>query len=482
VRLLIVMTCVVFAAVGAADVRSQDAVVLYQGAGDVIAVSDYSRLDIQGLAGKVTVRGGKDGELRFMCRDLGDRTLERKVTVFASGRKLILTAADPDAASDLLLEIAVPPGVSVFVDMADSKLHASTLYGPLRIKGVRLDVEARGLKDSVDLDVEGGTVNLQGIEGDLVVDASDVELKVWQLSGQLSLTLARSSADVGQVSGEADIDLDESSVTVNGVEGVVRANGREGKLLLGGLKRGAIVQLSGMTLTLTQTRGPIDVNTDSEVAFTKHEGNLRIEGYGAGLKGTALTGTLRVSSSDAALVVDDVGGDVTIRGDELDIDLKQLKADLSIDTASSLIIVDGVEGGIGIKSEYGEMVIHGAAKALEINSREDMITVSGQKGPFKIRANGPRATVHIAERTHEDDSSIENKGGDILLLLSPDVGVRIEVQADYGRIESSVRDLIVADGETRAAGDINETDKPLISIVSGGNVYIDPGILAGPND
>ena len=62
--------------------------------GGSIEVVDQSRLQIVGIRGKLTVRGGRDGEVNFMCRSVADRNEERVLGLWVDGSTLILRPAD----------------------------------------------------------------------------------------------------------------------------------------------------------------------------------------------------------------------------------------------------------------------------------------------------------------------------------------------------------------------------------------------------
>ena len=75
----------------------------------------------------------------------------------------------------------------------------------------------------------------------------------------------------------------------------------------------------------------------------------------------------------------------------------------------------------------------------------------------------------------DQNSVVENTSGDVRLVFSDRSGGRIEARARYGRIESELQGLVVADDGTTASGIVNRVNRPTIQVVSGANVYVSAG-------
>ena len=252
----------------------------------------------------------------------------------------------------------------------------------------------------------------------------------------------------------------------------MQASTRGGKLELDQIRRGAELRLDKTPLVLSASRGFILVETDAEVEFQQHQGKLQIDSYGAAVRGSGITGPLTIQTDNAEVHVENLGGPTTIQGDGLDVVVREIKANLTIDVISSKVEVDQAQGLVDVKNEFGDVVIRNVTTPVQVNTRNGNVAVTEATGPLQVKADGPEVLVRWALLAREKDSLIENPGGDIRMLFPSQAACRVEARAPYGRIESRVPGVQVADDGKSASGVLRRTPRPTVQVVAGGDLYL----------
>ena len=457
---------------GFGSLAAGEAELLSDGSGGIIALAGESRILVRNLQGNLTLRVGKPGELRYMCRSLDNRREERSVELWLRDKTFVLEAPEALRDTAAILELAVPPELDVEVEIHDSRVLAQGLYGALTLRGTNVQFDGRALVGSVEVELEGGKATIIGAEQGVTLEGRDLEVRLVELGGPLYLSLASSSALVEEALDTAELDLDQCSFRASVIQGRVAASTRGGKLELDQIRRGAELRLNGTPLVLSASRGFVLVETDAEVEFQEHQGKLQVDSYGAAVRGSGITGPLTIQTDNTEVHVEKLGGPTTIQGDGLDVVVREVKGNLTIDVISSKVEVDQAQGPVDVKNEFGDVVIRNVTTPVQVNSRNGNVAVTEATGPLQIKADGPEVLVRWALLAREKDSLIENPGGDIRMLFPSQAACRVEARAPYGRIESRVPGVQVADDAKSASGVLRRMPRPTVQIVAGGDLYL----------
>jgi DUF4097 and DUF4098 domain-containing protein YvlB len=459
---------------------AQEAELLSESAGGVLEIEGETHLEIEGLRGKIHVRQGKAGEIRFAARDLEDRQAERPVALWVEGRVLRVMPLEGQPDEPLRLEVSVGPDLAASVEASDSVVQLSSLHGEVRVQGERLEVIGRMIDGSLDLRVAESTLQVVTVSEGLSVDGEAIQARLEGVSGLLELRVDGGTLRLHAIHGEIDAELENVELTANAVVGGIRLDADTGSVELIDCRAGAELRLSDAPLQLSATKGPIRVDTDSEVRFHTHEGPLNIRGNGAAVNGgQASGGALEIETSGVDVTLQECEAATVIRGDNLNVHVSGGKGELTVSTTYSEILVEKAEQGATVENEFGDVKIRDASQLVKVSSRDGDVRLEALRGPAEVKADGVELSVGWAALDGTHVSSLENARGDVRVSVPTGVRCEIEGQAPHGRIETDLTELSVSDdghevrgvllgGRGRAAF----VKRPSIRIESGGDLYV----------
>lgn len=440
----------------------------------ILPISGEVRVEIEGVQGAIGVRVGKPGELRFLSRKPGGRNAEEiPLAVWSDGATVRLTPPEGEAAQERDLEASVPPGLYVRILANDSKVVASSLQGGLEVAGRALVVQAGGIEGDVEIDVEGGSVSLQGIGGSAVVRGSEVQAQIGGVRGSLLLTATgQKTLGVRDVGSGVDADLDGARLEVAGVKGPFRLRARGGSVALSALEQGGDLELTGAALRVEKSKGAITVNTDQACEFVENEASLHVDAYGPSALVRQNKGIVEVRARNAEVVLEKIEGAARVEGDGLRLRADDIGGEFVAILGLSEAFVQNVGGKTVFETERGDLELRRATQLVEIKSEGGSVRLLDLNGPVLVDADGALVEVTWVSTPATEDSSILNEGGDVIVRFPPGGGARVEASASYGRIESSIDTVRLFDGDTRAEGVVNRRQRPTVRIESGGDVQI----------
>ena len=328
---------------------AQEPVLLSEESGGILELEGERRLEIVGVNGLIVVRQGKPGELRFAARKSDDPKTERPVALWLDGSALRLAPAEGMKDEPLRLEVSVSAELDTRIDVVDSTLNISGLAGRVEVSGERLVLTVRSIEAPVDLDLIDSSVQLVSVTEDVELEGVDIDGRIENVGGALTLNVETSDVRVRHLSGELDADIEDSVLAGDNLMASVRVQATGGSVSLFGCGAGARLTLSDAPLELRQTKGSIEIDTDSGVRFQEHEGPLTIRGHGATVYGVKMTaGALEIETSGAEVRLEDIEVATMIRGDGLDVQVTGSKGELTVSTTSSNVQIDKAETSVTV--------------------------------------------------------------------------------------------------------------------------------------
>jgi hypothetical protein len=458
---------------------ADEPVLLAQESSGILELDGENRLSVTGSDLTLSVRVGREGELRFAARARTNRREERPVALWLDGRTLRIDrvgVTDPSAAQEpLVIEVAISPGVRVEADLTDAVFSVNSVQADITLEGRNVEATLIAPVGSVTADLVSSSFNAKNIRGDLDLTCESVEGKVERVDGFTTASLAASSMNFGELIGGSELELENSAVDLVDLQGEVRVVATGGSVGLRSAANGAELELDETALAVTQTEGDVTIDTNHEVRFTDIRGNLRVTGFGGRVLGNGVAGTLTISTNSAEIAVENLAGTSQIDGSDLAISAKTVRGDMNLVVTSSTVVVEDAAAALTVQSEFGDVNVMRATGEVKINSRDGDVLVAGHRGPLEIHSDGPLVDVRWLQLPREKDAVIENESGDVNLFFPRTAQCRIEAQSSFGRIESSVETVRVLDDERRASGVIGRSNRPLVKVKAGNNISIAAG-------
>lgn len=220
------MTAIILAAAFGALVAVQ------QQTDTLIAVQPNVRVEINNVAGDITVRAWDQNQVRIVAEHGSDDVIE----IDADGNELSIQAASAMGMGIIDIELTVPAGAS---------LEIQAPFADISISGTR------------------GSVSVQVVEGDVSLEGGDGVIELQAVDGDVSVTGASGHVEAQSVDGD---------VTVTDVSGDVQAQTVDGDIIL--------LRIASTNVEAATVDGDIewegDIEDGGSYSFVTHDGDLNI--------------------------------------------------------------------------------------------------------------------------------------------------------------------------------------------------------------
>jgi hypothetical protein len=450
----------------------QEPVLVNDQAGGEIAIQSERVLLIQGFAGAVALRAGKDGALRYEVRALDNRREPRPIALWSTGSQFQLVPLVEPAEERLLVEIAVPPELEVELEISDSRVQVNGLRSSVTVRGSGLDVEGHGIYGYVVFEGVETELSLDGVEGDLDVSGSKLKVDVRRLLAGAVLKLQESEADLHEVAGEADLDLTDTTFAGTQLTGGCRVGAVGGSVRIEGAARQTDLILEESPAEVTGSIGLIVIDTDSDVSVSDIKGKIKLTGFGGRIRGSGSTAPLEIDMDDAQVTLDEWQGQISVRGDRLGLMFRQLTGAVSATTTGSNVTIETVDGDVTIENDFGDVKVTGVTGAAKIVNRDGITAATDLSGSLDLQGSGERIDVSWIEVPTGVDHVIHNENGSVFLTVPTRARCRLDVRSEYGFVRSQLSAVRVSDDQQQATALLGGASQPTIEVRASGDIRL----------
>lgn len=458
-----------------APTQAQEPQLIADQADGVLELQDEAILAVEGLSGSISIRPGKPGELRFSARALNNRRDERPVALWLDGRRLRFQPSAGHEDEPLILQVTISPELAGEIFLDQTRVSAGGFGGGLTLRGTSLEAEVYSIGGPLQVEQQGGSLSIQTVEDEVSIDGREIKATLKDVKGFVSLSLAASEVELAQIEGQVDADLEQSNLTAQFVRQGMRASARGGSLILNDVRKHSEFRLDETTLALEECKGEIEVETNAEVRFRDLEAGMRVTSFGGSIRGVGASAPLELHTNAAEITIEGLRANTDISGDRLTVRVKGNQGDLRVRTTASNLFLEDMQGAVDVENDFGDVTVTKAAKPLKIVSRDGDVRVSELSSSVDLRSDGNQVRVSWSALSAEGDSFIQNESGDVWVDFPAKSGGRLDAEAPYGRIESTVPSVRVTDDGNFASGTLGRANRPTIQIKSGGNLFIGTG-------
>ena len=463
-------TAIVLAAAWSPVSLAQEPVLFEEASSGILELSGHSSLEIEGFAGTVFVRAGKQGELRYSA---ATRTVKREphpVALWLRGRKIIFRPVAGLETDELILEITLPEGLRLRIDHHGGKVQVASVLGDVSVRAVESEVDIRGAAEKVSVELEGGTLRLENLAGLATVSGTKVgTVHLVRLTGAVDLSLLESVIHASAIS-MLRLDLGNSTLEVEGSVGWISGNAIDSRLELVNVRGGGSLQLENTPLSIKRSRGSFEIDTDAEFTFRALQGTLKVTGFGGAVIGDGHSGEVIVVNRDARISLKNIGGPVVLNGQALKIELVEIRNTVTMHVVDSEVFAERVRGGFEVHNEFGDVSVKGVEGPTRITSRNGSVQARDLTGSVDIEAAGPEVRVEWKTIGRDGDSRIENSAGDVYVVFPAGAGAKVEAEADS--IESDIEELRIGNDGRFANGLIGNMKTPTVTLRASGRLVI----------
>jgi hypothetical protein len=440
----------------------------------ILPLEDEVGVVVRGVTGSIEVRNGKTEELRWSCSALkGGKELA--LAVGMTERELVVTAPASDSAARRVV-VVVPARLAVRVEADATSVAGSVIESPLTVRGRELDVQLAAPGGSVELELEGGRAILDRPRGRVALRGSPKSATVTQAQSAVSLTVEGGALEIHSAQGGIDADVQNAKLGLTAASPPVHVRARGGEVVVKDLPGGGDFELSGAPLQLVAAGGEVTVNTDAPLEFRESTAEMRVHGVGASVRGSNHHGLIELETDSADVVLGKIDGPLRVRGNSLKLQLEQV-AETGLITSGSSIEITRVSGPLAIENDLGDVTIQGASAKVEIKNRGGDLSLTGLSAAAVVETSSDQLTVSWASMPMDADadSVLVNEEGQVRVELPEGSQLSVEAESRYGRVESALEWIRVADDGKTAKGQRGRQGGPLLRVVGQGGV-----VLGGP--
>ncbi len=353
--------------------------------------------------GPVTVRPAKGGEPMVECH-------------------LTLTTDSQESAEAKLASAAL----TLIRD--DGTLEVSCEAPADTSDGVRLvaEMELRVPRDiTLHLESRNGAVLIQGLEGEVRIQAADHKVTLREIGGLVSVSTGRGDIRLEKIAGSVTATSRGGSIDVKECGGDLEVKSDGGKTTCHTINGRTVIEFQDGKLVLIEARGPVELLIkEAKARIEEIAGPLHLEGHECGISLTNCYST------------------VSLEGDSLNVETQNIRRDLTLDCTNSTISLDNTLGDLEARMEHGSLTCSGKLYNSRIDGNYTPISVGSCEGLLEIRSRQGDVTLHHPDPRAENRVSVTTSGGNILLKLNPDrCEYNLIMTAVSGKITSLVTGL-----------------------------------------
>jgi len=303
--------------------------------------------------------------------------------------------------------------------------------------------------------------------------------------GEVSVTDIKGDLDLGTTHQEMEVRDCTGQFTISNRFGDTRLTNLTGNLNLDARGKVYIEKIKG-NVTASNEYSPLEIlEVDGEVVVSNTEGNIRLEritkavtvnSRGSEVAAHDLKGGLKIDASHKNVILSGVASDIVIESRFASVSLKDARGNVTIDSDSDRISAENVRGAFKFRGRASDVQVTGADGPLEIRNSLKNVAVSDFSGACVI--HNEFAGIRVATRKlGSGDVVLQNRNGDVELLLPDGASFAIDATARYGSVQSGFAGLEpLKSGETSTVRSRIGTGGPKFSVeTTYGSIRLHPG-------
>lgn len=437
----------------------------------IVPFEEVTAVSIVGIRGNISISTREKRELQVISRTNGPDGVESPVGIWQDGSRLIVAPAPGDSGGALRLDVEVPKGVAIAVEAADSDLVILSQGGTVDLHGNKMRATVQAVGGSVVADLVAGTLT--------VVDSKDVTARlrgtsatISAITGNVTVRSVGGTIKVAAVDGSTEVESEHSKLTFEKLSGSLRVTAQKGEAIVAGIKAGAAFALVGTPLRLKEGMGDITVTSDAAVVFQAMEASMRLEMNGGSLHGKGNQGDLDLRGRNTEVNVESITGVLHIQGDGLTATIVDVRGELQVEATVSDVAIDRA-GDVVLSVDSGSVTIHQAAGAVKAKVTGADVHILDAMGAVALEMDGGDGEVSWAAISGEKESTLRNAGGKLTVRFPARGGCRVDAKSDYGRIDSELETIVVADDFASARGPVNNGYHPYVHITASDDILLE---------
>lgn len=436
----------------------------------IVPLESESAVSIVGIRGQIIVGTRDERELRAVSRLMGDKGGDLPVGIWQVGTKLIVSppAGQPD--TPRVLRVEVPKTFAVTVEASSSDVVVEAVAGSVNVKGRELRTTVRGCSGPLDAELTGGSLSV-GDSADAALTLRGTKAQLAAMNGAVIVHANGGELSAREIHGALDVTTDGTKVAVSEPSGGFHIASRLGSVSLKGATDDGELALNGAALHLEGCKGDITVTSDAPVDFVGMAATLHFDMYGGTLRGKGNQGILEVRTRNTEINLESIEQGMRLQGDGLKARIVDVGGDLYVEASVSDVVIDRA-AAVEARIDRGSVTIQRTGGPVKATVQGGDAHIIDGIGPVQLDIDGGDAEVSWASITGDKDSKLVNKSGAITVRFPQGGSCRVEAKSEYGRVDSDIRTVKVADDLESAQGSVNGGYRPAVLITAYGDIEL----------
>jgi len=291
------------------------------------------------------------------------------------------------ASNDNQIHVAAHKRINADSQEQADKLNPGT-KPQLSISGlsVTLNADAQAGQHSVITDMD---VTLPR-KAAVVISSHRGDVSVLGRDGDVEVSSQRGDVSTSDINGKVTLNVVRDSARVSGVNGDVAVQGRAGDISLGDVKGAARLSGEFDSIKLSKISGLVSFNSArTDMQLSKLAGDIDMDS--GDMRGSNLTGPLRLLTRSKDIRLSGVDGDVRLENENGAVEVRMNKlGNMQVSNRNSDILIylpDKASFQVDARSRGGE--IDSDFEGLKVNNEDEQSTATGTVG-----AGGPKLVIN----------------------------------------------------------------------------------------
>lgn len=295
------------------------------------------------------------------------------------------------------LSLEIP--ASVYLDVATrySKLTLNGFSRGLSINNRSGLVKVENVKQTIVINNDYGAISLNGVQGEVMVSNRSANIDIKNVTGRVSVNAEYSKMNISKVNGDLQIDNRSGVLNAFDIQGNLTVNGPYTEY------------------ELTNIDGDIMMNNQSGKVVINTARSLQVSGDYTNIKAEHIKSDqgVEIEGRSANIDLSDIGGNVMISGQYLNIKLNKVQGGAYVQNRSASIDIDGLEDDLVINGEYLPTVVKNfMGENLEIVNRSGSINVEAKNKLKNIQIDSQYGKVELTmDKKFDGIVTLETKYG-----------------------------------------------------------------------
>lgn len=290
------------------------------------------------------------------------------------------------------LTLEIPSSVYLDISSRYSKINIEGFTRGLSVNNRSGIVKIQNVKQTIVVNNDYGAVDLNGVQGEVIVSNRSANIDIKNVTGRVSVNAEYSKMNISKINGELE---------VSNRSGVLNAFDIMGNLLANG---------PYMEYELTNIDGDVIMNNQSGKVVINTARSLQVAGEYTNIKAEHIKSEqgVEIEGRSANIELSDIGGDVMISGQYLNIKLNKIQGGANIQNRSANIDITGLDDDLIINGEYLPMVIK--------DFRGENLEIVNRSGSITVEAIHKLKNIHIDSQYGKVELSMDEKFDGIVTL------------------------------------------------------------------